>query len=91
LLLAIALLVAACTKPVAGVCCTDAADCNEIANNQIGVNPELLDAINGDFHLRPGSPAVDAADPAAGESIDFDGVSRPQGAGRDIGAHELKP
>lgn len=61
------------------------------ANNKLGTNPQLLDPINGDFHLKPGSPAIDAADPASGNPIDFDGVPRPQGAGRDIGAYEFKP
>jgi hypothetical protein len=61
------------------------------ANNKIGVNPQLLDPINSDFHLKSSSPAIDAADPAATNPVDFDGVSRPQGAGRDLGAYELKP
>ena len=38
-----------------------------------------------------GSPALDAADPAACPATDQRGVSRPQGAGCDIGAVEVAP
>jgi len=61
------------------------------ANNKLGVDPKLLDAQNGDFHLAAGSPAIDAADPAAGNPTDFDGLARPQGSARDIGAYERAP
>jgi fibronectin-binding autotransporter adhesin len=37
---------------------------------------------------RPGSPALDAANPAFGPPTDQRGLSRPQGAGYDIGAVE---
>ena len=52
-------------------------------------NIGFVDPTNGDFHLKAGSPAIDAADPAATDSVDYDGVSRPQGAGRDVGAFEF--
>ncbi len=45
----------------------------------------------GDFHLMPGSEGIDAADPNATLSIDFDGHTRPQGARRDMGADEVVP
>jgi hypothetical protein len=48
----------------------------------------FVDPSNDDFHLMLGSPAIDAADPAATDAIDFDGTARPQGVGRDIGAYE---
>jgi hypothetical protein len=35
-----------------------------------------------------GSPAIDFGNPAATDAIDLDGVSRPQGNGRDLGAFE---
>lgn len=41
-----------------------------------------------DYHLLPGSPAIDKADPAATETTDFEGAHRPTGAARDIGADE---
>ncbi len=43
---------------------------------------------SSDFHLRAGSPAIDSADPAATEAEDLEGVARPAGAARDIGAYE---
>jgi hypothetical protein len=59
--------------------------------NKLGVNAMFVDTNANDLHLRATSPAVDAADPAATETSDFDGVSRPQGAARDMGAFEYKP
>jgi hypothetical protein len=40
--------------------------------------------------LAPGTPAVDAADPACGVAVDQRGITRPQGARCDIGAFELQ-
>jgi len=57
------------------------------SNNQLA-DPMLVDPANGDFHLMPTSPAVDAADPSATDANDFDGTPRPQGAADDIGAYE---
>ena len=58
------------------------------ANNQVGVDPRLEDLAAGNYHLKPGSPAIDAADPAATPAIDLDGTLRPQGAHSDVGAFE---
>ena len=62
--------------------------------------PGFVDAAGGNYHLAPGSPLIDAGDPAApaaGE-LDLDGDPRalagacPAGAGRrDIGADEFVP
>jgi len=62
------------------------------SNNITNVDPKFVNAAvtNGDFHLQAGSPAIDAADPAASDSLDYDGTTRPQGARDDIGAFELK-
>jgi hypothetical protein len=61
------------------------------ATNLLNMDPRFVNAAQGDFHLMAGSPAIDAADPTATLSTDYDGVSRPQGAGRDLGAFEYKP
>jgi hypothetical protein len=55
------------------------------------VDPKFANAAAGDFHLLAGSPAADIADPTVVIADDFDGVPRPQGTGRDLGAFELKP
>lgn len=60
-------------------------------NNILGQDPRFAGVSINDFHLMMGSPAIDAADPAATLSTDFDGTARPQGARRDIGAFEYKP
>ena len=53
-------------------------------------DPMLVNAAAADFHLLAGSPAIDAADPAAATMPDFDGTPRPQGARADLGAFESK-
>ncbi len=42
----------------------------------------------GDYHLRPGSPAVDAGTATGAPAADLEGTPRPQGAGVDMGAYE---
>ena len=61
------------------------------ANNLLGRDPLLANPDTGDFHLTTGSPAIDAADPAATDDHDFDGTKRPQGAHDDLGAFEFTP
>ena len=43
-----------------------------------------------DYHLREGSPAIDAGWDGAGVTTDLEGYVRPAGAGFDIGAYELQ-
>jgi hypothetical protein len=59
------------------------------ANNVFGIDPQFVDPTTRDFHLKMGSPAIDAADPSATESHDFDLRLRPQGSSRDVGAFEF--
>jgi hypothetical protein len=57
------------------------------AGNNVQGNPMFVNAAS-DFHLTPASPAIDNADPAATELVDFEGGGRPHGSARDIGADE---
>ena len=55
------------------------------------VDPKWVAPGSGDFHLQSTSPAVNAGGNAAlnlGFSVDFDGVTVPQGGAVDIGAFE---
>jgi len=51
-------------------------------------DPQFVNPAHGDFHLQPGSPAVDAGSAADAPRVDLDGDPRPGGAGYDIGADE---
>jgi predicted outer membrane repeat protein len=52
-------------------------------------NPNFVDPVNGDYHLRFPSPAIDHGIDV-GVYTDLDGNSRPYGAGFDIGAYEFQ-
>ena len=54
------------------------------------VDPKFVNFAAKDFHLQSTSPLINAGAPLIGATNDYDGVSRPQGAGHDIGAYELK-
>lgn len=56
----------------------------------INMDPQFVNAAQGDYHLTAGSPCKDAADPAAVLGVDFDGDTRPQGSQRDMGADEYR-
>ena len=54
-------------------------------------DPQFLDPSTYDLHLKPSSPAVDAAKPATLQSThDVDGTARPIGVASDVGAYELQ-
>ena len=50
--------------------------------------PSFVNVSGGDFHLQPGSPAIQAGDPNTGLTLDFEGDARPISAEYDIGADE---
>jgi Right handed beta helix region len=58
-----------------------------VANNLLS-NPNFANATSGDFHLTPGSPAIDQGATMGAVLTDYDGNSRPQGPAYDIGAFE---
>jgi hypothetical protein len=51
-------------------------------------DPRFVDPLGGDYHILPGSAAVDKG-PDVGVRLDMDGDVRPDGCGFDLGADEL--
>ena len=43
----------------------------------LNVDPKFASPSTGDYHLMQGSPAIDAGDPSAQDSHDFDGTPHP--------------
>jgi len=60
---------------------------NSIIEQRTNTDPMFADIGGGDFHLLPGSPAIDAGTAAVG-TVDADGAPRVAGAAVDIGAFE---
>lgn len=54
----------------------------------ISVNPLFVDAANGNYQLKTGSPCINAGANTGAPAFDFNGTVRPQGSGYDIGAYE---
>jgi hypothetical protein len=63
---------------------------NIATNTYILTNPLFKNSAIGDFRLNETSPAIDGAISAYIVPTDFDGVSRPQGDGYDIGVYEYE-
>lgn len=61
-----------------------------VVSGTVSADPRL---VTGDrsYRLTAGSPAIDAGTRTRAPSSDFEGVSRPQGRGVDIGAYEWGP
>lgn len=69
-----------------GTPCSSGASCT---NNLFG-NPQFINPITGDYHIGPGSAAVDQGI-NAGVATDIDDEPRPMRSGYDIGADEQPP
>lgn len=52
-------------------------------------NPQFVNTVTGDYHLRDGSPAIDRGSLSLSTPVDIDGNPRPGGDGKvDVGAYE---
>ena len=60
-------------------------------DGNLSQDPLFVNPATGDYHLGPGSPALDTGDPSGvppAPPVDYDGQTRPLGNGVDIGADE---
>jgi hypothetical protein len=58
--------------------------------NSLTGDPKFVDPLSDNYHLGPGSAAIDAGT-NMGVMTDFDGEPRPQGSGFDLGFDEFTP
>ncbi len=63
----------------------------DVAQNNLDVDPQFFDAINGEYHLRPASLCVNAGTNGAPSlpATDLDGDSRIAGGTVDLGCYEF--
>jgi hypothetical protein len=59
-----------------------------VVRNLMVLDPHFVNFFGGDYHLRPGSPAINSALSVYSESVDINGVSRPSRP--SLGAYEYK-
>jgi hypothetical protein len=59
-----------------------------VVRNLMVLNPYFVDFSGGNYHLRPSSPAINAAPSVGGESLDIDGARRPSRT--SLGAYEYR-
>ena len=57
-------------------------------NNVFRSNPQFVDLVNHDYHLKQSSPCIDAGTSEDAPTYDFDGKTRPNGNAWDIGPYE---
>jgi hypothetical protein len=62
----------------------------QAGQGNINIAPVFESPTSNDYHLKSGSPGIDAADPAATVNIDIDGDARPAGGRSDMGADEVQ-
>jgi hypothetical protein len=76
-------------RPTTGQCTLSSSIAGPVTvNGAMNVDPMFVNELAGDYHIKATSPANDAA--SSGPSTDVEGTSRPQGAGFDLGAYEVK-
>ena len=73
-----------------GTCSVTYSDVQEgiVGTGNISSYPWFVDWVNGDYHLRGNSPAIDAGTSEGAPATDFEGDPRPSG-GVDMGADEF--
>ncbi|MEN8245726.1 MAG: hypothetical protein ABFS43_12590 [Thermodesulfobacteriota bacterium] len=62
-----------------------------VGNNDISMDPLFVDAVGLDFHLETTSPLLNLIRSDAGDTVvdDLEGLTRPNGLGREMGCFEI--
>jgi len=56
--------------------------------HDVSTDPQFVDSSNGNYHIKPSSPAKNTGITLSDVTLDILGVARPQGSSYDIGAYE---